>query len=182
MMNLGSRKKVDMADQCEIYLYIIYIGIATKTYINICEEDSHMSDIEKMYAKLKEYKVEADADALIDKSRLDDSFDTARKVIKWLNKKTDWVEFLNAAEGRRKAAYRKAYEYYKTDYNIKLNTNEEYRMMIESDATYCEYMEKCNAAREIIKYIEEVVTTLRGRSYEVNNLSRYIMWQQGHID
>lgn len=138
--------------------------------------------IEKMYDRVRELKEEAKRDANIDKAKLEDQFDSAARVMKWLNKRNDWKEVLLSLETKKTAAWRKAYEFYRTEYNIKLNNQEEYRMMIESDQAYCVAMQEYVVCKEVVDYITSVVDVLKGRSYDVSNFAKYIMWTRGHHD
>ena len=119
--------------------------------------------IEKIYGKLKQLQEEAKEDIRVDKAQLESQFDSAGKVVKWLNKKSDWQQVSNSLESKKKEAWRKAYEYYRTEYNLKLNSKEEYTMMIESDPSYSTLLLECQAVKEVIEYIHAVIEALKSR-------------------
>lgn len=138
--------------------------------------------IEKIYGKLKQLQEEAKEDIRVDKAQLESQFDSAGKVVKWLNKKSDWQQVSNSLESKKKEAWRKAYEYYRTEYNLKLNSKEEYTMMIESDPSYSTLLLECQAVKEVIEYIHAVIEALKSRGWDVSNLSKHLQWTRGHMD
>jgi len=136
--------------------------------------------LEKVYAKLNELRKEAAEDIKIDKGSIETQFNSQQKVVKWLNKRIDWYRSYTSIEAKRKEAWKKAYEYYRTDYPMKLNNAEEYRMMIESDPTYSVIMNEAIAIQETLSYIDSVIDALKGRAFDVSNLSKWLMWTNGN--
>lgn len=143
---------------------------------------SESTKLEKIYQKLHDLKKVADEDVKINKSTLETQFDSSTKIIKWLNFRIDWIQVSQSLEHKKKLAWRTAYEYYKTEYNIKLGTADEYRLMIETDPAYSTLLLECNATKEVILYIESVIDALKARGYNVTALSKYMMWTGGHRD
>lgn len=143
-------------------------------------ETNEMTKMEKIYSKLASLKKEAGEDIKINKGSLDSEFTSQQKVIKWLNKRSDWNQVFAAIEAKRKETWKKAYEYYRTDYPLKLNNAEEYRMMIESDPAYSVIFQESIAIQEVITYIDAVIEAMKGRAWEVSNLSKYLMWSGGN--
>ena len=113
--------------------------------------------LEKIYEKYKDLKTEATADCKFEKSDLTKSFGTTQHLVKWINKKSEWSRVFRDLESKRKDAYRKAYEFYQTDYPLKLSTKDEYTLFIESDINYVEHMNVSLVVKEILQYIDSVI-------------------------
>ena len=107
------------------------------------------------------------------------SFGTTQHLVKWINKKSEWSRVFRDLESKRKDAYRKAYEFYQTDYPLKLSTKDEYTLFIESDINYVEHMNVSLVVKEILQYIDSVIETLKSKSWETKNYLEWIKFQNG---
>lgn len=141
-----------------------------------------LTRLEQIYSKVDALKREAVEAVKIDKSQLENQFDSNMKVIEWLNKKQDWTRVYQSYEAKRKEAWKKAYEYYRVDYQLKLNSAEEYRNMIETDPSYVTIMTETQAVKDVLAYIDSVIDALKGRAWDLTNLSKYLMWSRGHVE
>lgn len=139
-------------------------------------EDTMLS---KIYVKYKELKTEATEDCKFDKSDLTKSFGITQLLIKWINKKTQWTDVYRDLEAKRKKAYRKAYEFYKTDFPLSLTTKEEYSAFIDSDAEYSDFLNQCLVVKEIIQYIDFVIEALKSKSWEIKNYIEWLKFKNG---
>jgi len=130
---------------------------------------------EKIYKKFDALKKEADIDCKFDKIKMTDAFNGSQDIMKWITKKSEWSRVFRDLEIKRKKAYRKAYEFYQTEFTLKLSTKEEYTLFIESDVNYVDHMQISAIVKEIILYIDSVLLALKTKGYEVKN---YIDWRK----
>lgn len=135
--------------------------------------------LEKIYTKYKDLKTEATEDCKFDKSNLINSFGVTQLLVKWINKKTEWSRVFREFESKRKDSYRKTYEFYQTDFPLKLSTKDEYTLFIESDSNYVEHMNVCLVVKEIMQYIDSVIETLKSKSWEVKTYLEWLKFQNG---
>lgn len=144
---------------------------------------SQTIDLEVMTAKLMEkfkaLKVEATEDVAFDKANLESSFDSTIKITKWLNKRSQWTELYRSYEFKRNEAWKRAYEYYRTEYRISLENKEEYRLMIATDPNYSALDQLTKLVSEIIDYIDGTIDNLKNRRYEVRNLIDWLKFNHG---
>lgn len=135
--------------------------------------------IDKIYEKFKKLKEEAAEDCKFDRGQMDSSFDNTAKLMKWINKKTEWARVLRAFDLERKEKYRASYEFYVKDFPMKLNGKEEYQMFIESDPAYMDIHHKYLVAKEIVTYIDSVIDTLKARAWEVKGYLEWLKFSNG---
>lgn len=140
---------------------------------------SNETKLEKIYLKYKSLKEQADKDCKFDKSKIDNSFDSTSKKIWWINQKTEWQKVFREFERQRKDQYKKTYEFYYTEFPIKLNTKEEYQLYIESDPNYTSIYTICLVVKEVIQYIDSVLDILKDRAWEVKNFIEYQKFVNG---
>lgn len=142
-----------------------------------------MSDFEKqsekIQEKLQELKKEAKEDCFIDKTRLFDTFNTVI-LEKWIRKRVEWSKLSRAFEEKRKDKFRSLYQYYKTDFELKLSSKEEYQLFIESDSTYVLILSLCLSTKEVLKYIDDVIDAIKSRGWEIKNYMEYMKFISGN--
>lgn len=137
--------------------------------------ERELTVLEKIYLKFKMLKDEAKVDCKFDKETMADAFNNAVTISKWIVYKTEWARVHRDYEEARKKIYRKLYEYYQTEYRLKLNTKDEYNLFIESDPQYTEELSKSLVTKEAIQFIDSVIDTLKTKGYEIKN---YIEWEK----
>jgi len=135
--------------------------------------------LDKIYKKYKEVKEEAIIDCTLDRTNLDTGFNVTMNLAKWITKKTEWNRKLIEFEDKRKKAYRKSYEYYQTEYPLKLTTKDDYTLFIETDMEYVEHMNNAKVIKEIIQYIDSIIDTLKNKQWEVKNIITWEMFKNG---
>lgn len=135
--------------------------------------------LEKIYDKFDKLKKEAEEDCYFDKSNLDTAFNNTNLIIKYINSKMEWTRVLRKYEAERKEAYRTSYQYYQTEFNLKLSSKEEYQIFIESDPSYVDVFSRCQVVKEVTLYIDSVLDALKGRGFEIKHCLEYLKFQQG---
>lgn len=136
---------------------------------------------EKIVEKFKNLKNEAEIDCRINKEDLLNDIKTSELLVKWLNKRVDWVKLYNQIELERKKIYRNLYEYYNLEYQLKIDTKEQLNLMISTDENYIDINNKVILIKEIIEYIENVIEILKQKSWDIKNFIDYLKWTNGHI-
>ena len=140
---------------------------------------SNETKLEKIYTKYKALKEQADKDCKFNRSEIENSFDSTSKKIWWINQKTEWQKVFREFERQRKEQYKKTYEFYHTEFPIKLNSKEEYQLYIESDPNYINIYTICLVVKEVIQYIDSVLDILKDRAWEVKNFIEYQKFVNG---
>lgn len=141
------------------------------------ESEGSLED--KILKRFKLLRDEAAEDCKFDKMKLADSFGVTNHIIKWINKKNEWSALYRSYELKRKKAYIKAYEFYKIESPLKLNTKEEYALFIESDKEYSIYYNRSIMVKEVLQYIDSVIETLKSKSWEIKTYIEYQKFQNG---
>jgi hypothetical protein len=140
---------------------------------------SEKTVVDKIYEKFADLRKEATEDCKFDRGHIEDSYDNTTKVIKWINKKSDWAKAFRSYEKERKDVYRKTYEFYVSDFPMKLNGKDEYQLFIESDPAYLDVYTRCQIVKEILVYIDSVIDTLKARAWEVKGCLDYLRFSNG---
>lgn len=135
--------------------------------------------IDKIYDKFKKLKDEAAEDCKFDRANIENSFDNTNKLMKWINKKSEWNKVLRSFELERKDKYRSTYEFYAKDFQMKLNSKDEYQLFIESDPNYLDIHMKCQVVKDILAYIDSVIDNLKGRAWEMKLFMQYLEFING---
>jgi hypothetical protein len=76
-------------------------------------------------------------------------------------------------EEKRKKHYRTLYEFYQTDYPLKLSTKDEYNLFIESDPAYVDHYAITQTVKEVIQYIDSIIDTLKNKQWEIKTYLEY---------
>jgi len=140
---------------------------------------SNETILEKLYSKIKIMKEKAEEDCKIDKGNLDSAFNNTSKLIYWINMKTEWSRVLRDFDRERKDVYRKTFEFYQTDYPLKLSSKDELSLFIESDPGYQPIFMICQVTKEGIQYIDSVIEAVKSRGWEVSNYLKYLQFING---
>ena len=127
-----------------------------------------------MYKKFAKLKLEAVADCLFDKQKMDTQFNNTGYIMKWINYRSEYTAVYRVYEDKRKKQYRKLYTFYKLESDLKINTTAELQLFIETDIQYTEIFNICQVLKEIVEYITSVVDNLKGKGFE---LQRWIAYQ-----
>jgi hypothetical protein len=135
--------------------------------------------LEKIYDKYALLKDEAKVDCLVDRTNLDSGFNVTMNLTKWITKKTEWNRVFRDFEEKRKKAYRASYEYYQTEFPLKLSTKDEYNLFIESDMAYIEHYNNSLVIKDIINYIDSIIDTLKNKQWEIKNIITWEMFKNG---
>lgn len=137
------------------------------------------SMLDKIYMQYKKLKEEATEDCRFDRGQIENSFDNTTKLMKWINKKSEWAKVFRSFEIERKETYRKTYEFYVKDFPMKLNGKDEYTLFIETDAAYIGIYTRCQVVKEIITYIDTTIETLKSRAWEIKAFLDYLKFSNG---
>lgn len=138
-----------------------------------------MEKLQKIYDKFKTLKDEAVVDCNFDKGKLESQFNNTLVIMKWINYRSEWNQVYRVYENKRKETYRKLYEFYKLEYDLKINTKEELSLFIESDVQYTEVFNICQVLKEILQYISDVVDNLKGKNFEIQRYLNYLQFING---
>lgn len=125
-----------------------------------------LNKLDKIYIKFKDLKEKAIVDCNFDKSQMDSQFNNTLTIAWWINQKSEWNQVFRIYDNKRKEKYRKLYEFYKLESNLKINTKEELSLFIESDNQYTEIFMICQVLKEIQEYIVSIVENLKGKNFE----------------
>jgi hypothetical protein len=142
-----------------------------------------MSELEEKKAaileRFKALRVLAKSDIKFDKANFDKQFDTSEKVGKWIDKRYEWNSLCRSYEYKRNEAWKKAYEYYRTDYPIKIDNKEEYKNLIATDPAYHEIADMAHLVSDIVDFIDATILNLKARSFEMQNFQQWIKFCHG---
>lgn len=136
------------------------------------EYKEQRNELIERYKKLREDGVK---EGEFSKAKMDNSFNNTEKTMKWLNIRAKWMQLHHSFEFQRMTAWKKAFEYYKTDYPFTLSTKEEYNNMIKTDPSYAEIADLASITSDIIDYIDATLDAIKSRGFEIKN---YIEWQK----
>jgi len=142
-----------------------------------------MSDFEEKIDKISEKFLQIQNQFKIDcKINRSDPFDRFNTELleKWIRRRTEWSKLCKAYEDKKKERFRSLYEYYKTDFDVKLSTKDEYSLFIESDASYTTINTLYQNTKEVLVYIDAIVDTLKQRQWEIRAYIDYLKWSNGN--
>lgn len=138
-----------------------------------------MDKLQKIYEKFKLLKDEAIEDCQFNKAKIELQFENTFTIMKWINYRSEWNQVYRVYETKRKEIYKKLYEFYKLEYDLKINTKDELSLFIESDIQYTEVFNICQVLKEILQYITDVVDNLKGKNFEIQRYLQYMMFING---
>ena len=139
--------------------------------------------------KLEDIQTEAESDLMFDKNKLvDASIDTPRLVNKYYGYLIDEGRILKMIENKIHEVYRDRYEYYlhmappevyiAKPWNRKVLKGD-VDMYIQSDNLYSDMVNKLEAQKYKVKYVEEIINQLNQRSYNIKNIIEYSKFTNG---
>jgi len=134
---------------------------------------------DKIIEKFQELKAKSVSDVKFDRGSLEKSFDCTMKIAWWINMRTEWSKAFRTYEYKRNNAWKKAYEYYRTEYQLKLETKEEFKLMVDSDPDYFEAAELTKLVQEIINFIDSVIDNMKARQWEIKNCMEWQKFTNG---
>lgn len=129
--------------------------------------------------RFKKLQQEAKTDIIFDKSKLGSQFDSTIKISRWIDKRYQWLNLYRALEHKRLLAWKQAYEFYKTEYNLRLETKEEIKNMILTDPNYSEIGSLCQLVSDIIDFIDSTIENLKQRQWEMKTFFEYLKFTHG---
>jgi N6-adenosine-specific RNA methylase IME4 len=141
--------------------------------------ETELSRQDKIYKKFKELKIEAENVVKLDTYKMSNAFNNSSDIVRWITKKTEWSRVLRDLEVKRKKAYRIAYEYYQTEFALKLTTKDEYILFIESDENYVNHMQLSLLVKEVIQFIDSTIDALKTKGYDIKNLIEWRKFTNG---
>lgn len=130
---------------------------------------------EELIKRFKKLRDEAAEDIKFSKANLDAAFDSTEKTMKWLGKRAQWLQLFHSYEFKRQEAWKKSYEYYKSDYPFTLNTKDEYKNMINVDPAYSEINDLKVLTGDIVDFIDATLDALKSRQWEIK---LFVEWQR----
>jgi hypothetical protein len=133
----------------------------------------------ELLARFKKLREEAQKDMVFDKAQMDKQFDTTQKITKWLNKRHHWNDLCRSYEFKRLQAWKKAFEFYKTEYKISLSNNDDYRNMISTDPSYAEIADLAMLVSDIVDYIDSTIENLKQRAWEMKHFTEWLRFTHG---
>ena len=130
-------------------------------------------EVFKIEAELKKLRIIAIEDAFFDRSKIETAFDNTEKVMRWIDRKVKWVKLLRILEIELRQKRRALYEFYKVDFNMKLDNRDEMNLFITSDPQYCDVEDKYIMCQTVKKFIDATIDTLKARAWEVKGFAEY---------
>lgn len=139
--------------------------------------------------KLEDIQTEAESDLMFDKNKLvDASIDTPRLVNKYYGYLIDEGRILKMIENKIHEVYRDRYEYYlhmappevyiAKPWNRKVLKGD-VDMYIQSDNLYSDMVNKLEAQKYKVKYVEEIIKQLNQRTYNIKNIIEFEKFRSG---
>jgi len=124
---------------------------------------------------IEEWIKELKEDTQLDFKKFETNFGIANKMAKWLERKENLVSKLIELEKKRRKVERELFEYYKTDYDLTLNTKEEIKLMVQSDPKFLEIDNQVKETERLIKFIDKAIDFLKTKVWEVKY---YLEWKK----
>lgn len=130
--------------------------------------------IENIEQRLQKLVEDAKKDCAWDKADLNQTaFNNTKMVMKWIGKKQDWLKMRRLMNTVMKKKRRKLFEYYKTEYDLKLDNKEEINLFVDSDEDYVDLEQKQILIKECCLFIDSVLDNLKARAWEIKAFIEY---------
>jgi predicted nucleotidyltransferase len=142
-------------------------------------DKSYSKIYEKLLKSLQQYSKELQEDIKLDKTQLENSFNIAEIITKWIDRKIKVLKLYYNLEKEQKVKYKDLWEYYKMDYEFEIKNKSEMDTLIESDADYKELMSCLKLSKELIKFIEDAIDVLKLKHWERRDYIEYIKFING---
>jgi len=123
----------------------------------------------------KEWIEESKEDLKFDREHFENNFGIAYKIAKWLERREEVVKKFLELVKKRKEVERKLFEYYKTEYDLVVNTKEEIKLLIQSDSEFMDIDRKVVEMEQCLKFIDKVLEGLKLKSWEIKY---YLEWKK----
>ena len=124
--------------------------------------------------KLTELEKEAQQDLEKDTPDLELlSFEAPKLLSKWLRYLNYEHQVLIALEDEQKELFGKLWHHYKYEFEYTLETRQEIMTYVESDEKMRKLQRRIAIQKNKLDYIENVIKTLRERSFHVRNILEY---------
>ena len=143
--------------------------------IEIEKDEKHLKKINERWDDLREY---AEKD-LTDPPENDFHLPTINN--KWLGFRSDFVKVLLELDLKREKIERQLLVEYRTQYNVKLNKEEE-DLFIRTDARYTRLYEKCKRTEGVLHYIEGIHKAIENKYYLVKEYNIRQRYMKGSLD
>lgn len=98
---------------------------------------------------------------------------------KWLNIRYDYTVLYQETEEKRKNLRRDLYEFYKIDYQLKIDTREELNLFIESDKRYKDIYKNSLLIKNFIDYCDSIIETLEKKSWALKTMLEWRKFNEG---
>lgn len=118
---------------------------------------------------------ESKEDLKFDRENFENNFGIAMKIAKWLERREKVVSEMIELMKRKKEVERKLFEYYKTEYDLVVNTKEEIKLLIQSDSEFMKIDEEVMKCEQKLKFIDKILDALKLKSWEVKY---YLEWKK----
>lgn len=139
--------------------------------------------------KLEDIQSQAEMDLLIDKTKLiDASIETPTLVNKYYGYLIQEGRILKMIENKLFEVYKDLYDYYlhfappevyvAKPFNRKV-LKSDVDMFIQADAAYIDIINKIEAQKYKVKYIEEIIKQLNQRTYNIKNIVEHNKFTSG---
>jgi len=133
----------------------------------------------ELIARYKKLRDQGAEDIKFNRGDLNAAFDSTEKSMKWLGIRSQWLQLHRSFEFNRMQAWKKAYEYYKTDYPFTLNSKDEYKNLISIDPAYSEVADLATLTSDIVDYIDATIDQLKTRHFEIKTYLEYLKFTNG---
>jgi CO dehydrogenase/acetyl-CoA synthase alpha subunit len=142
-------------------------------------KNNYEDQYENILKKFELLKIEAKEDCKIIKTELETQFINTELLIRWLNKFTQWKSLHRIYDQDKKKKFRELFEYYRTEYELKLSNKDEILLFVESDPNFTAINNLYHISKDVTDYISSVLDILKGRGYEMKEISAWIRFQSG---
>lgn len=122
---------------------------------------------------------QAQEDVKFDKAHMENQYDSTLKVAKWLDKRAHWNDLCRSYELKRLEGWKRAFEYYKSDYPFAVDNQEQYKNLIQSDPAYAEILDLALLVSDVVSFIDATIENLKQRQWEMKYFAEWLKFQQG---
>lgn len=121
-------------------------------------------------AKLEKYISEESDDLLIENDKLNSKMMSLPQIhSKWLKYFYRESMLLLKYEEEEKKIFRKKFEFYLTQYDVEIKSNQ-VKWYVESDDEYIRISRKVNIQNKVVSYLEDVVKKVNNLNFLIKNI------------
>ena len=114
-------------------------------------------------------------DTNFDFNNIESNFGIAKRMAKWLERKQILLsKYINLLK-KKKEIERKLFEYYKTDFDIVVNTREELKLLINTDPEFRKVDDELMILEKQINFVDKVLDMLKTKVWEIKY---YLEWKK----